>query len=250
MEKPPKVEKKKKKRKKSSFIFKLLILGLLIFLIITNIDFFLIQDISVIGNDKVISNKIELFSAIEKGENIFKINKRAGEEHILDIAYIKSVDISRKLPDGILIEVEERKDRIQIIEEGNFIILDREGFILENRDRISEGLLDIEGFYIGDKTPGVNAFVDTEEQNMVELIKISEEIELLSNFKEINLTEPKNIHITLQNYIEVEFGPLNNIKYKLDLLNEIIDDIVENKINTKLILMNKGENPIVVLEED
>ena len=64
------------------------------------------------------------------------------------------------------------------------------------------------------------------------------------------MTDNDNINIELNNGILVAFGTINNVKYKLNLLNEIVKDIDKKGLSCKMILMDRGDNPIIVLNEE
>ncbi len=58
-----------------------------------------------------------------------------------------------------------------------------------------------------------------------------------------------DIKIKLNNGIDIVFGNLDNVKYKLNLLNEILEHITENEIKCSKIIMNKGSHPIIVTDD-
>ena len=68
-------------------------------------------------------------------------------------------------------------------------------------------------------------------------------------FREIGYDEDNDVKIKLNNGIVVEFGPLYNVKYKIKTINEIVEDLEKKNIPTKMIILNKGNHPIVVRDE-
>ncbi len=89
----------------------------------------------------------------------------------------------------------------------------------------------------------------TLEESIEEFITYSEQSGLIKLMKYINFADNNNIMIELKDGIKVAFGPLNNVKYKLSFLNKILNDIEKKDIKVKQILLNKGDNPIVVTED-
>ena len=83
------------------------------------------------GNKKLSYDKIIKASMCNIGENIFKINMKKGEESLKRLPYIKECKIKRKLPNEIIIEIEERKEVAIISYIGSFVYIDKEGYILK-----------------------------------------------------------------------------------------------------------------------
>ncbi len=249
MKKLSRVQKKtKRKRMFLSTVF-ILFIGFAIFILMINAGFFSIDSITVLGNEKVLENKIVLLSSIQKGENIFKISIKNAEKNITTLPYIKNVKVKRRFPKEVIINIEERQEIIQIQNISSFAIIDNEGYILDNIDKKDESLTEVVGLNIQNKVIGEDVFVNNEDGLKVEFIRKSEELNMLSKFKYINMEDDTNINILTFDEIEVVFGIVNNVEYKLRLLVQVLNNIEEEKLNVKTILMNKGENLIVVLED-
>lgn len=249
MGKVSRVQRKRRRKKVFLSIVFTFVVGFLIFMLMLNTKFFSINNINVIGNEKVLLNKIILLSSIQNGENIFKISTKDAEKNISTLPYIKSVEVNRKIPKEIIIKIEERKERIQIKDISSFLILDEEGYILDNVGKENKNLTEIIGLNVKNKTSGENAFINNEEKPKIELIMKSVGLDMLSKFKCIDMEDNTNIKILTFDDIEVVFGSINNVEYKLNMLSKVLRDIDEKKLNAKMILMNKGENPVVVLED-
>lgn len=245
MKKTTRVEKKMKRRRNFfRFILSLILISLLMVFALKS-DFFVINDIKVIGNKNITKDILIKASSIDVGENIFKISTKAGEKNIKKLPYTKEIKIIRKFPKGIVIEIVERKEMAQIKDISSFIFIDEEGQILDIKDNNKESLPIIIGFKIKNKKLGVNVFSDVESKPKLDFIKDGYGIGLLQNIKEVDMSDNNNIKLTLNEDIGVAFGTLDNVKYKLDLLEEILRDLKRDQIPVKMILMNKGDNPII-----
>ncbi len=245
MKKTTRVE-RKRRRKRIFFNFILLILLTTIFVTFAlKSDLFNISVINIEGNEKLSKNIIESASGIALGENIFKIKLRNGEKDIKKLSYTKDVNIKRKFPSTININITERKEVVQLKNISSYVLVDMEGYVLDFKDKREENLPVLNGFNIN-VLPSENIF-DTEYGNeLKDLINDEGNIEILKNFSEINFESYDNINIILNNGIVVAFGPLVDVKYKLRYLNEILKDIEKKQISVKMIIMNKGEKPIIV----
>ena len=171
------------------------------------------------------------------------------KKNIDTLHYIKDVDVKRKYPKEININVKERKETTRIKDASSFIILDEEGYILDNIDDKNEKLTEIIGLNIKNKAIGENAFVDNKEELKVKFIRQLQELNIMSKLKYIDIEDDMNINILSFDNIEVVFGTINNVEYKLNMLDNVFKDIEKKDLNVKMILMDKGENPVVVLQE-
>lgn len=250
MRKISRVEKKMKRRRMFFRLLLIIFLVFIMFVLALNTDIFIIDNIKVLGNNKISKDIIINASSINTGENIFKISTRTSKKTIENLPYVKKAEIKRKFPKGILIEIIERKEIVQIKEISSYGFIDIDGYILDIVDVQNDQLPLLLGFNIGNKKAGDNLFSQIEFEQKKEFISEGNSIKILQKMKEIDMADNNNVNILLNNSIPVAFGTLDDVKYKLNLLNEILIDIEKKQIPCKMILMNKGENPIIVLNED
>lgn len=249
MRKLTKIERKKRSRKN---FFRFIILIILIsFTVLFSFKskYFEINNFKIKGNKKLTNSQIINSSMINIGENIFRINKKEAINNLKKKSYIKNVDISRKLPDTIEIDITERKAILFIQKLSSFLLIDEEGIILEQKDNNEEQLpvfigLDTQNVNLGD-----NMFSTKLNSDIIDLIYESLNLNIINLFDKVDLKTKDEINIFLKDGIYVAFGTLDNVKYKLGLLNEILKDTKEKDIKFTKIIMNKGENPILVTED-
>ena len=143
-----KQEKKRRKRiKRIKFFVKLF---LLVGIIAGGITFaltspiFNIKDINVINNNTIPSDTIVSLSELKPDENIFKFYKGDAINKIKANPYVESVEIHRKLPSTIEIDVTERVATYNIDYMGKYAYINTQGYILEISDD-SKGMPVIQG---------------------------------------------------------------------------------------------------------
>jgi len=95
-----------------SILFVLTLCGIYIF--VSHSPRFDLTQIDVEGNHKVSAKEILEKAKIELGTNIFRTNLRRIKDHIREDDRIKDVWVKRKLPNRVLIEVEEKKPALWI----------------------------------------------------------------------------------------------------------------------------------------
>lgn len=214
-----------------------------------NSNIFNITEIKILGNNKLDKEEIIRRSQINKAESIFNTRISRAIENISKLPYIKEVEIRRSLPQTIEIQVTEREGKILLKNISMYILIDDEGYILEKKDIIAEELPVLTGLKLIDIHEGDNIFAEIEQEEIIDLIKEGNRLNLLGKIDEINVDSIDDIEINLNSGIDVAFGTLDNVKYKLDLLDEILKDIENKGINCKKIIMNNDSHPIIIVDD-
>lgn len=131
----PKIKQQRRKKANRRLIFLLL----LFFILISIILYFQsplsrVQSINVEGNIIYSKDKIISSAGIAKDVNIWKINEKEIEQQIKNLAEVKAVSVTTKLPTTVKINIQEFK-RIAYISEGkNFIPVLENGKILQEEE--------------------------------------------------------------------------------------------------------------------
>lgn len=250
MKKMTRVEKKKRRNK---ILFRLLLLFILIIIVTIfafNSDFFNINYIIVEGNNKLDYDYIVNASLIDVEENIFRIKTSDAEKHLNKLPYVKDALVKRKLPNTVYINIGEREVAYQIKILSTYVLLDKEGYVLELSDEQVANSPIFLGFELSDIKVGESIFEKDKNINLYDFFLDDEIYNIITNMSAIIYNKKENtINIDLNSGIGVAFGPLDNVKYKIRLLDKILVDIEKKQIKCKMIIMNKGDNPILVTDD-
>lgn len=242
---------KKKARKTTLILFIILCLLTIFFILLTQTDYFIIKEIDVKGNKNLTNDNIIKASGTNISDNILKISKREVEENLVSHPYIKSARVIRKLPDKLTIEIMERKEVAVVPYIGSYLYIDKEGIILKTSQKKDEsGLPELIGLDIN--KPKVKEKLSTKNYNIdkiVNFVQLVNKLPMVAKTGVIDFSNAEAISMT-NDGIKVDFGPLNNVKYKLEFLNSILEDIKEKEIKCKYIYFNKGDNPIIVTDSN
>lgn len=141
------IKKRRKQRvvKRSILLFTFLI-SMLVMLCLKH-PLFNISNIKAQNNNIVSSNELINLSGIYKGNNIFYINTSKSIQQILKNPYILSAKVERKLPNTIIISVEERATVFYGKRDTGFLVIDKTGIVLEERADIQNmKLIELIGF--------------------------------------------------------------------------------------------------------
>ena len=183
---------KRKRRKKRYllrfFIFALICTGVYFGL---HVDYFNINGIAVAGNSEISDEEIIKLSKLETGENIFDVHPWFAERRIKKNLYIEKVNVKRRLPNKISIEVRERSGKAQFIKGKDkklrYVVTDNEGMVLEISKEERKATL-VEGVEI--KNAELKKTIEVKQKSVydkaMEIIKLAEEGDLY--FKKISFS--------------------------------------------------------------
>ena len=236
VKKKPKLTKKQQEiaRKKRKIIFRLIKWTSLVMLLIGGSIYFLlssffnIDNIVILGNEKMTQETIISLSGIELEQNTFKISKSKVEQAIKTNAYIDSVKIKRKLPDTIEIQVVERKPAYMLTLGNAYVYMNTQGYLLEisqeklelpiitgiltPEDQIQEG----NRLYAEDlqKLSNVIQIMDSANNNdigkLITKINISNKQDYVLELK----SEKKNVHV----------GDTSNLSTKMLYIKKVLQN--------------------------
>ena len=202
-----KQSKNKKTKKMSSgkkLILFLILIGIMLAILFST-SLFNIETINVSGNTIVSSEEIISLSGIQKHSNLFRINKSGAIANLKTNAYVEDVFISRKLPNQINIEIEERVPKYMLQFADSYVYVNNQGYMLE---------------------------ISNEKLNIPILIGISTDLSNIKAGNRMNLSDLKKMDMVIN---IVDTATTNGIGH---LITKI--DISDNK-NYTLILESEGK---------
>ena len=173
---------KRKKRKKKNYLLRAVIAAAVIVCIVllTHISCFDIKGVAVVGNDEISDEEILKTAEIEPGGSIFDVHPFLVERKVKKNLYIKDVNVDRKLPDEVYINVEERSCRAQFLKGKKYVVTDNEGMVIDIAGKEAKATL-VE-----------NATV--EEAELGDTIKIKEEAVYTKAMEFITLAEANDLY--------------------------------------------------------
>lgn len=269
---------KKEKHKKKRFKLKFLLLFIFVVTItvsiaispICNLDKIVVQGSQKYKDDDIISS-----AEIYKGVNTFKILWKNIEE-IRDVKYfcllrygnaernilkshpyIKEVFVKLLIPNQISISISERSGVCILPYLGNYILMDKEGYILDTIDRPDKkGLpllkgISFEGFELGQALNVKNPQSIEDTVGVLDAIEDSDKNDKFKIFdilKTIDVNDTKKIYLLLDDRIVVNIGDLKDISYKLNFLKQIYLKKI-SKEEKGLLDFSTGENPNFIPEK-
>ena len=188
------------------------------------LPFFKVNSIAVVGNKYISTDDICRIAGIYKGQHLLEVETAASSKTLVKDLRIEKASVRRVFPNGIFIEVEERRPVANIACEYGYLDLDRQGMVLNAYRKkhfqtipFLEGIK-IQNLYIGDhvKDPMV---LDT----LKYLSEISENA--LSGLTEVNLRDPSHVIAYTTNAVEVRIGELKDLENKAKLTQDFLEEL-------------------------
>lgn len=241
------MQKRKKKQKAIKWI---LILALLIVAILCAMfsPLFNIKKIEVQGNEIISKNEIISLSQIQLEENTFKLNKSQIKKQIKENAYIQSIIIVRNLPSEIVIKVEERKPAYLLEYAGSYIVIDKQGYMLEIKNEkmnlpvIQGAVTSTEEFKVGNRLCTEDLEKLAEILRIVEIAQVNDIYTIITG---IDIENAENIKLIFESEDKVAYlGDSSNMNTKILMIKSIIE---KEKGNPGEIFLNfdlNKKNPI------
>lgn len=220
---------KKKKRIKLMLKFTallIIIIAGIIFALVSPI--FNIKEIDVSNNEQIKTETIVSLSQLNLGQNIFKFNKNKVNKNIKTNAYIESIEIKRKLPNKVQIQIEERKQEYNVEFLNGYAYINNQGYILQISEE-KQALPTIQGISTPDEQ-----IVEGNRLNSEDLEKLEVIIQIMNICKNYELdNKVTNIDISTKDeytlYLEEEkktiyLGDKSNLSNKMLYVQVIIEE--------------------------
>lgn len=240
---------KKHSKSKGKKLFSKLYIFLLFFLFLASIlysiyrhSYMKISQIYINGN--TIISDTDIISEIGNpiGENILIYNPALYEKKVEGLDGIEDVSIKRVFPNLLNINVDETYPLFYQNDGVNTYYISNKAILLEeNKDRYKDlPLKEIKGASIRENV-GENF---TGSEASIKFLKDIQKFPYFTDLNQLNLENKAQIGIML-NDIDVKFGDLNNIDYKLKLLDKILNDINTKSLKVTEVDLNNGIDPVV-----
>lgn len=250
---PKAIKKKELSRKRRKFVFKIFKIIVLIGIIIAGIIFallspiFNVKEIRVIGNSKISTDTIISLSGLKSEHNIFDFKTSNVVDAIKQNAYVDTVDVQRKLPDIININVVERV-ATYILKFGNaYVYINNQGYILEITNKEANYPIITNYETPEEQIKEGNRLCSEDLEKLNDVLKIIEAAsvnngEIKKLITQINIENKSNYILTLQKEKkQVYIGDTTNLSTKMLWIDKFLE---EEKDNEGIIFLNIDLNNV------
>lgn len=220
---------KKKKRIKLMLKFTallIIIIAGIIFALVSPI--FNIKEINVSNNNQINTETIISLSQLNLGQNIFKFNKNKVSKNIKTNAYIESVEIKRKLPNKVQIQIEERKQEYNVEFLNGYAYINNQGYILQISEE-KQALPTIQGISTPDEQIVEGNRLNSEDleklEVIIQIINICKNYELDSKITNIDISTKDEYTLYLEEEKKtIYLGDKSNLSNKMLYVQVIIEE--------------------------
>lgn len=221
-------DKKKKRRKKRVFVFYtlLFVFCVVVVTVLSLTVFFNINDIAVTGNSHYSVNELISVSGLEKGDNLFKLNKFKLIDNMKDkLPYLKDVSIDRHLPVGIEFIVTETSPYMYIETDSGYYLLDETLKVLERVDEQPESLPAITG--VKPVNLEIGTIMTAEDSYETYLLDLADSLKTIigdGHVTGIYVNALYDMGFEYEGRVNVMLGTLENVDNKLSLANYVLEE--------------------------
>lgn len=239
-------KKRRKKRAKVVLLGLLFALMLIVLAILSVTVFFNAEEIRVEGHTRYTTEEILEVGGLKVGQNLFRLNKFEVIDKMESLPYIKKVSIDRKLPNTLVVSVEENEPVVWVPAPGGAALLNEEYRVLEivplplppGEEDLAEGEIQeidspVEGIPqltetdITDLTVGKTAVLGEADYTgfLKRLYEGFEGTELKWNMvNEVQFFARYDIKLLYSEHITIDFGTLDQVKTKLKLAAYLLNE--------------------------
>lgn len=220
---------KRKRRKVNTRFFLALFIIVLSAVVLFLTPLFNIEKIEITGNGKVSDEVILTAAEIKTGKNIFMTNLGKAEKSIRKVQYIEDVNVKRKLPGKIRIEIIEGDVAAYLDFEKNYVGINKKGKTLcfIEKENISEAAPVVKGLTVLENTMGEAVLVQerTRYETLLRLLSTFDQLELGESITSIDVTSADYIVFRYKENLKIEFGDLSDYENKFYYLTAILDEL-------------------------
>lgn len=215
---------REQKIRRYTFFTVLGIIALLIVMFFTPL--FNIRTVTVTGNNKLTQEEIYGQIGELTGRNLFSTRTRTVKKKISAFAYTEKVTVKKKpFPPTLIVEITERIPAVQISYGESYIVIDKNGRVLEKTTEKLEGVAACEGLRV--VSANVGEFISLKEEEtqkiIIGCIETMEKADILKDITLISFADMTNITFNYQSRLDVICGTHIDFQRKLDLFREAVN---------------------------
>ena len=227
MDKPPKEKKNTVGIKIAKWTILMLSLGIAFICFLLS-PIFNIKEIVVTGNEKISTETIISLSQIQIEENIFKMMRKTIIKNIKQEPYIGKVEVIRKLPSTIELEITERKATFMLEYAGSYAYISNQGYILEiNQNPINTPI--IVGYSTTEDEIQVGKRLIKDDldklENVLKIVEALHSNEIQEDVSRINISDKDDYKLTMDGEKKiVHLGDVSNLSNRMLYLKVALQD--------------------------
>jgi cell division protein FtsQ len=207
--------------------------------------FFQVEEIEVTGNGKYTDIYIEGLADIPEETHMLMLDEEKIKENIEEAEpYLEVLNVRKKLPKTVAIEVKERQPKTLIAYANSYLLTDTDANVLEILDALPEDnhMPVINGFSIGAVALGKQiATEDTFKITVMgEILTAFENRQLTESIDQIDLSDINNIRLVSSDGLSIKFGQSDNVVDKIKWIDKMLPTLNKEGRTTGVLDVSSG----------
>ena len=206
---------------RSIFIF---IFAVLVGIVLSCTIFFKIEKIEFGYSSRYGEEELRENSGININDNIFLLDeKEVSKKMQKKLPYIDEVEIIKKIPSEVLVNVKDSKIDGYVYDNGCYFGINYKGKVLERFENKTEKAFVIDNINFKELEIGevLRCQDENQEKILLLLLKILNDQDF-KNISEINLFNLSDINLIYEDRIKIELGVCENLNYKIRTAKEVV----------------------------
>ncbi len=213
---------RQRKRRRGCLFSVLMLIILIILVFLTPI--FNIRYVTIEGNNKVSTEEIASVTGDLRGKNLFKTSLSNVEKAMRSIVYLDDITIKRKyFPPALHIIVSEVYGAACVRIDGEFLVIDADGKILERTEDYSEDYPLLMNYGDFEEKDGNFRIIDDEKRAVAsEILGVIQKVGMTAEVDNIDIGDLNNICFRYDDRIDAECGSHIDIERKIRLFKKAV----------------------------
>lgn len=225
---------RRRRRGDLSFLYKLVTFFVICGAIVAALAvFFKVDTIEVTGNSRYSAQEVLDSAGLSVGDNMFLLNKYDAAAKITkELPYVSAVRISRRLPDTLVLEVEEIQQPAALETADGVWLVSAGGKVLEQTDAVPEGTVRLAGLTPVSPETGQTLTVEAGQEKALEMalaiLRHLRDKSVLEKCQSVDVSDPSVIAMEYDGRFRVLIPWEGDTSYKLDCMLTVIDTKLED----------------------
>ena len=228
-------------------------------LALSMIIFFRVRHVEVRGNVFYSAEEVSAATAIASGDNLLTISRGQVAGSIMaQLPYIESVQVTRQLPDTVIVTVTEFDTTYAVQDAaGTWYLMTATGKLTEQvSDLAAKDHIQVENLILKDPVVGEQAVPSAEEgkedvaqrklETLLQLLKEIEAADLVREVSSVNVLSTSSLSLWYGDRFQVELGGSDQLAYKLEYLKLIIAEQKDYVTGTIDLSLTNGNEAYVI----
>lgn len=202
------------------------------------------------GNSYISQEKIMSLAAIPVGENILFIDAKKIEGRIKSLIQIRSVKVSKRFPDHLMIDIRVREPFALVSIDRRTVLIDSDGYIIATPGEKSFiRLADVSRLPV---VRGVKAssLIDGKRLNFSDRMFITQSLGLLTKFinpesLQIQIGNISNIVLYIEDVLKIELGDPGDLDKKIAAIRVLLREVEGKWDKVDYINVKVPDSPVV-----